>query len=227
MSVSDPQRDGGDGAAQADPARRLSLYVALGDSFSAGAPGVTAAEWPGLLAAALRSVNPGLEHRNLAVAGSTSARVLTGQLPRAIQLEPDLVTVVCGGNDVLGTTRPSVSAHARSLTAILRRLAEAVPGVRIATATMPERWEFLGLGPRTCSRIGAGARRLNAATIGIAEAFGVACLDVTRHPGLADRENFSADGLHPSAVGHRRAAAGFAALLQERYGVRVSSLTGQ
>ena len=49
---------------------------------------------------------PALAFRNLAVEGATSEQVLE-QLPEAIELEPDLVTVVCGANDVLRTPGPT------------------------------------------------------------------------------------------------------------------------
>ena len=57
------------------------------------------------------------------------------------------------------------------------------------------------------------AGRVNRATRVVAADFDVPCLDVADHPGIAEPENFVADGLHPSARGHRQAAAGFAQLL--------------
>ena len=71
-------------------------------------------------------------------------------------------------------------------------------------------WDFLELGPRTRARLERGIARFNAATRAVAADHGVPCLDVADHPGLAEPENFVADGLHPSALGHRQAAAGFA-----------------
>src|ERR687891_135794 len=79
---------------------RLSLYVALGDSFTAGTGCPPGDAWPERLVANLRSESPSLELRNLAVEGATSTEVLD-QLPAALGLEPDLVTLVCGANDVL------------------------------------------------------------------------------------------------------------------------------
>ena len=104
--------------------RRLSLYVALGDSFTAGTGSNPGDAWPERLAAGLRAHNPSIAFRNLAVEGATSAQVLE-QLPEAIELEPDLVTVVCGANDVLTSTRPDAGAYARRLGAIFGRLQRA------------------------------------------------------------------------------------------------------
>jgi acyl-CoA thioesterase I len=200
---------------------QLALYVALGDSFTAGTGCRDGEAWPERLTSGLRARNPQLELRNLAVEGATSEEVLA-QLPEAIELEPDLVTVVCGANDVLRSTRPDAHAYARRLASILGRLQDANPIVRIITATAPERWDFLELGPRTRARVECGVARFNRATRGVADAYGVPCLEVAGHPGLGRGENFCADGLHPSALGHARAARGFAALLREQFGIAIT-----
>ena len=198
----------------------LRLYVAIGDSFTAGTGCAHGEAWPDRLAAKLRRRHRRLALRNLASHGATSAAVLD-QLPEALQLEPDLVTVVCGPNDVLRSTRPDHEGYARRLTTIFVRLRDANPDVRIATATAPDRWDFLELGPRTRARVESGIERLNAATRSVAARHGVACLDVAAHPGLHDPENFAADGLHPSPLGHARAAAGFSFLLRNHFEVEV------
>ncbi len=192
--------------------RELSLYVAIGDSFTAGT-GSGGAAWPEHLATALREINPSLELRNLATDGATSADVLAEQVPEALELEPDLVTVVCGGNDVLRTTRPDVERYGETLEAILERLRSANPRLRIATATTPERLEFLSLRPRTRSRVEEGIAALNRTTRRIAARRSIPCLEVAGHPALADPENYCNDGLHPSTLGHRRAGGAFASLL--------------
>jgi lysophospholipase L1-like esterase len=191
---------------------RLSLYVALGDSFTAGTGCAPGEAWPERLTAALRSRSPSLELRNLAVEGATSTEVLD-QLPVALELEPDLVTVVCGANDVLRSTRPNPRIYGANLATIVMRLREALPGVRVATATSPERWDFLEMGPRTRRRVERGIAGFNRVTREIATALDVECLEVSRDPGLSDERNFSADGLHPSPLGHRQAAEAFAHLL--------------
>ena len=70
--------------------------------------------WPELLAGGDAAGNPELELRNLAVEGATSAEVPSSS-PEALELEPDLVTVVCGANDVLRTTRPDPERYANRL----------------------------------------------------------------------------------------------------------------
>ena len=95
------------------------------------------------------------------------------------------MTLVCGANDVLRSTRPDVPGYARRLAAMVRRLRDADPSLRIVTATAPDRWDFLELGPRTRARVEDGIERLNRATREVARSHGIACLEVASHPGLS------------------------------------------
>jgi lysophospholipase L1-like esterase len=194
------------------PGQKIRSYAALGDSFTAGTGCEPGESWADRLAALLAQDEPGLAYRNIAFEGATSADVVE-QVGPALQIEPDLVTVVCGANDVLFSVRPDPQSYARRLAAIFRRLRSALPAVRIVTATAPERWDFIDLGPRTRSRLECGIVRFNAATRVVARAYEVPCLEVAGHPGLSDAQNFIADGLHPSARGHEYAAIGFGRLL--------------
>jgi lysophospholipase L1-like esterase len=198
----------------------VSCFVALGDSFTAGAGCAPGECWADRVAASLRESDLGLTYRNLAEDGATSEAVL-GQVGPALQLEPDLVTVICGANDVLRTVRPDARRYARTLELILDRLCEGLPGVAILTATSPESWRFMELGPRTRARVGDGIRRVNEATREISAGRGVPCLDVVGHPGLDDAANFGPDGLHPSSVGHERAAREVARALRAELGIDI------
>lgn len=193
----------------------ISSYTALGDSFTAGtgcAPGECFAD---RLAAKLAAGTPGFEYRNFATEGATSEQVLH-QLAPAAAFGPDLATVVCGANDVLFSVRPDAEAYARRLALIFRVFGALDRPARVLTATAPERWDFLDLGPRTRARLERGIVAVNEATRRVAAEFGVPCLEVAGHPGLAEPANFVADGLHPSAVGHEQAAAGFIRLLDRK-----------
>jgi lysophospholipase L1-like esterase len=216
MSVEDPFAL----MARHTPRRQVASYTALGDSFTAGKGCAPGESWADRLAASLRAREPKLTYRNLAEDGATSEAVL-GQVGPALQLEPDLVTVICGANDVLRRVRPDVDGYGERLAEILDRLRSALPGAAILTATSPEGWRFMQLGPRTRARVTTGIRRTNALTRTVAAERGIPCLDVVDHPGLADPANFSPDGLHPSSVGHRRAAAELAHVLRAEFGIDV------
>jgi phosphatidylinositol alpha 1,6-mannosyltransferase len=202
----------------------VRAFVALGDSFTAGTGCEPGECWADRLATAL-DAKGSLVYENLAVEGATSEQVRL-QLPRALELEPDLVTVVCGANDVLGTVRPRIEQHRIALDLILGSVRRGLPDTAIITATAPEAWRFLRLRPRTSARVADGILSVNRATREIAAAHGVPCLDVSRHPGLSDPENFSSDGLHPSAIGHRRAAVELARALHDHFGIETRTTGG-
>jgi phosphatidylinositol alpha 1,6-mannosyltransferase len=209
-----------------EPPRAVSCYVALGDSFTAGTGSPEGLGWADRIAGSLQRRNSAFVYRNLAEDGATSADVL-GQVDEAVQLEPDLATVICGANDVLRTTRPDESAYAERLTTIFGRLAGAGPSMIVVTATSPSRWDFVPMGPRTRARVESGMRLFNDVTREVAKTHGIPCLDVADHPGLRDRDNFATDGLHPSPRGHARAARAFAALLRDGYGIPIANVEGE
>ena len=191
----------------------MTTYVALGDSFTSGL--VTGeARWPDQVAQAL---GPGVRYENLAWVGATSADVEGSQLPRAISLEPDLVTLICGANDVLESVRPDASAYAERLGRMYARLRAERPSAVLLTATYPDLSRFLDLRPRTRTRVEEGMRRFNDACRGVAERHGVALLDGFRDPAASERGTYADDGFHPSPEGHRRAAAAFLRALRTRF----------
>jgi lysophospholipase L1-like esterase len=189
-----------------------TAYAALGDSFTAGfgcAPGEGFAD---LLADRFRKNHGALRYTNLAVDGARS-RVVAGQVDAAIEFGPDLITVACGGNDVLFTVRPDVAGYETTLGNIFDRLRTACPNARIATATAPERWMFLARSTRTRERLERGIAQLNQVTRQVAESHGVACLELAEHGSLSEPQTFLDDGLHPSAITHAAIAAAFERLL--------------
>jgi lysophospholipase L1-like esterase len=202
--------------------RAVRRYVALGDSFTAGAPGTEdGTRWPDELAAALRSANPELEYRNLGVAGATTGEVAAGQVEPCIRLRPDLVTVVSGANDVLLSVRPDIGAHAAALGVIFGLLRAELPHAAVVTATTPQLSTFIELHPRSRRRVERGVLALNEATRSVARRHGVLCLEFAEHPQAAERDNFADDGFHPSATGVRRAARACARAISTHFGIRV------
>jgi hypothetical protein len=89
----------------------FTRYVALGDSLTEGlcdrAPGHADAflGWADRLAGILdgdaRLAGASLEFANLAVRGRRIADVVDAQIPHALDLRPDLVSVMIGGNDLM------------------------------------------------------------------------------------------------------------------------------
>jgi len=196
-------------------------YVALGDSFSAGSPGADRDTcFPVALATLLRVRSPGLRATNLARAGVMSREVASAQLLPALRCEPDLVTVVCGANDVLLATRPDIAGHARALDLIVATLGALRPHTAVLVATTPDPSAALGLRPRSRRRVQDGLACVNDATREIARRHGVACADLARHPRAGEREHYRADGLHPTPAAARATARLLAAELRDHYGIQ-------
>jgi phosphatidylinositol alpha 1,6-mannosyltransferase len=190
----------------------MTTYVALGDSFTSGLESGEP-RWADQVAQAL---GPGVRYENLAWVGATSADVEREQLSRALELEPDLITLICGANDVLESVRPDAGAYAERLGRMYARLRGEAPAAVLLTATYPDISRFLDLRPRTRARVQKGMRVFNAACRRVAERHGVALLEGFDHPAADDRDTYAEDGFHPSPEGHRRAAAAFLRALRTR-----------
>jgi lysophospholipase L1-like esterase len=187
------------------------MYVALGDSFTAGLePGKP--RWADELAKEL-----GGKYVNLASVGATSEDVESDQLERALELSPDVVTIVCGANDVLFCTRPDADAYAARLSRMFARLRRELPHAEIVTATYPDISRFLKLRPRSRARVVEGMNRYNAAVRRVAQRHDVVLMESFDHPAAKARETYAADGFHPSAEGHRQAAREFLRAIRKRF----------
>jgi phosphatidylinositol alpha 1,6-mannosyltransferase len=195
--------------------RAVACYVALGDSFTCGAEAERAFRWPDAVAGGL-----GVErYENLASVGATSRAVEVEQLEHGLALGPDLVSLICGANDVLVSTRPDPGAYAARLGRMLHRVRAAAPGAAVVTATYPDLSRFLDLRERTRDRVRRGMRHFNAACRSVARRHGALCLDWSDHPETGEPGYRATDGFHPSAEGHRRAADEVLGALEERLGI--------
>jgi lysophospholipase L1-like esterase len=187
--------------ARTDPTGRLpQCFVALGDSLSAS---TDSGSWADRVAEALQPIS----YVNLATGGATSRDVELRQLGPALTFVPDLLSVVCGANDVLQAPRPDVAAVAARLARVCARVTETLPAARLVTATYPDPTRFVRLRPRTAARVRSGNAALNDAIRQVAVESGALCLDWAEHPAVFRRDNFADDGFHPAPELHRQAAA--------------------
>lgn len=181
-------------------------FAVLGDSLAEGLgdplPGYRTASWADRTAEALHAAAPGLEYLNLGVRGLTTAQVRAGQTERAAAFAPDLVAVVCGGNDLLlpGFSPDAVAAEMDLLFGSL-----AVPGTTVftfsllnVTAAVPE----LRGGP-----LEDGLAVLGDIVRRAAKRHGALVVEMYGHPAAGDRDLYSADLVHASARGHAVIAA--------------------
>lgn len=108
-------------------------FVALGDSYTIGTSVDAAERWPNQLTDRI----PELELvGNLAVNGYTSAELLTEELPQLDRLQPGLVTVLIGVNDVVQGV--SDSQYAGTVAVILEELLTRLPRGRILGISTPD-----------------------------------------------------------------------------------------
>jgi lysophospholipase L1-like esterase len=177
----------------------FSRYVAIGDSQTEGLWDVD--DSGGLIGFADRLANaidasyPGLRYANLAVRGKRIREALDEQLPRALAMDPDLVTVCIGMNDV---TRPG--AHFDRALADLEDLHTrlARTGATVITTTFPDLARILPIGRLLVSRV----VRINATIRAAADRHGFALVDLYNAPSMTEPETWSADRVHGSTKGH-------------------------
>jgi len=89
-------------------ARQWNSYLALGDSFTEGlddlAPDGSYRGWADRVAERLAAEQPDFRYGNLAVRGKLLRQITAQQVPAALDLRPDLVSMAGGVNDLM---RPS------------------------------------------------------------------------------------------------------------------------
>ena len=79
----------------------IDAFVAIGDSFTEGLndPGADGGfrGWADRVAVALAAHRPGFRYANLAIRGKLLGQIVADQVPRAIELAPDLISLAAGG----------------------------------------------------------------------------------------------------------------------------------
>jgi lysophospholipase L1-like esterase len=186
---------------------RWTRFAALGDSITEGwcdpvvGPGEPWFGWADRLALEIdryqRFRDPKaqrLEFANLAVRGRRIRHVVDEQVPAAIAMRADLVSVLIGGND-LSAVRVDPDALAAHLETGVAQLARSGATVLLATAYDPGFSRYLRM-------LRGRAAVFTANVHAIAAKHGCRVLDLWTIPGLADRGMWSEDRLHPSTRGH-------------------------
>jgi lysophospholipase L1-like esterase len=182
------------------------VYVALGDSTVEGVAATTPEHtYVSRLFQRLRAVYPGARMVNLGESGAVSADVVSAQLPRAVALGPDLVTLSVGPNDITGGV--AVHAYEKHLDTIFSAVTRKTRAV-VVVNLLPD----LAVTPRFTHSdqrevVGRLTVQFNAAVMRKAGEYGVTVVDlyaasrdeVPRRPELV-----AADGYHPSDLGYAR-----------------------
>jgi lysophospholipase L1-like esterase len=187
------------------------IYTALGDSLTHGIDPEREDRWPDAVAAAL-----GVRYANFAQVGASSRHVEEEQLDPALALHPDIVSLICGANDVLESVRPDPGAFALRLERMFLRIRVTSPHALVFTATYPDLSRFVDLRERTRRRVRRGIEQFNAACRKVAADYDVLVLEWADRPETGEPAYRAADGFHPSPEGHRKAAKEVIEVLQTR-----------
>lgn len=181
-------------------------FAALGDSFTEGMQDVLRPDgrhrgWADRVAQSLADDGPApvISYANLAVRGRLLPQVIAEQVPAALRLEPDLVTLGAGVNDAM-RRHFDLDALATALEAGVRDLRRRGADVVLFAFGDPSR-RSLTLGP-----IRGRIRSLNTAVHAIAEHHGCRVVDFWGAAVFDSDELWDADRLHLSPTGHARAA---------------------
>ncbi|MBO0776473.1 MAG: SGNH/GDSL hydrolase family protein, partial [Actinobacteria bacterium] len=140
---------------------------------------------------------PGLRYANLAIRGKLLREVADEQVPLAIAMAPDLVSIAAGGNDML-RPRTDPDVLAQSFDEVVRTLKMAGCQVMMFTGFDP-RFPVLRL-------IRGKVAAFNMDLRAIADRHGCLVVDLWSMTVLCDPRAWSADRLHLTPDAHRRVA---------------------
>lgn len=197
------------GARDAVGTARWSRYVALGDSFTEGLWDPDPEDpdhqrgWADMLAAHLsaRRVDDGadpLQYANLAIRGRLLRPILAEQVPAALRLGPDLVSLVGGGNDLL---RPAADPDrmAADLEDAVVRLRRAGSDVLLGTGVDARDSAVMR---RTRGRVAV----FNSHIWSIARRHDASVVDLWGMRSVRDWRMWAEDRIHLTTEGHARVA---------------------
>jgi len=204
----------------------MTTFVALGDSITLGigdpvrlppAAGPRSGRgkgkrgwrgWAALLADSL--VEP--ELHIVAGNGACWADLERDQLPAALQLRPDVASVVIGVNDTL---RPNFDPERIAASAAHTIGALRATGAQVLTMRMPDPGRMLSMPALLARPLARRAQELNHVMDEMAERFSTLHFDAASDEEAYEPQMWAVDRLHPSERGHRLIARRFHALLAD------------
>ncbi len=191
------------GSSHVENRSAIRSFVAIGDSFTEGLEDDFRFDgrhqgWADRVAMGLvqRQGIHSVEYANLAIRGRLIGQVLSEQVPRTIELRPDLVTFAAGVNDALRRSF-DLNQVATDLEDSVRALRAAGSQVLVFAYGDPSRRS------RALARITDRIRAVRSATVEIARIYDCVLVDFWGVSTYDDERLWSADRLHLSPLGHR------------------------
>ncbi|WP_168706670.1 SGNH/GDSL hydrolase family protein [Gordonia paraffinivorans] len=183
----------------------FTRYVALGDSFTEGVGDADPTRpnglrgWADRVAEQLARHDEGFAYANLAIRGRLLDAVIAEQLEPAVAMNPDLVTIYAGGNDLM---RPGLDVDA-----LVDRYDTAIGKLAATGATVVVFTAYdTGWAP-VFRKLRGRIAIYNELVREVADRHGVMVLDYWRLKGFDDYRMWDTDRLHMSSLGHTRMAA--------------------
>jgi len=162
-----------------------------------------------LLAEALGAPSE-LRYTNLSVVGARMADLRHQQLLGAVAARPDAAVIMAGMNDTLRSDfDPILLGEDLDVTVAALRASGAI----VLTTRFHDHGRVFRLPGPLCRALRHRIGQLNGATDQVVARRGALCLDLNLIPGACELAAWSVDRLHPSELGHRMLARGFADLL--------------
>lgn len=182
-------------------------YVALGDSYTIGTSVDEEERWPNQLVARLADAGESLELvGDLGVNGHTSGDLIRDELPRLARLQPELVSVQIGVNDVVqGVPDERYGANVSEILDTILALVPAVRAFAVATPDYTVTPQGAAFGAPDLQR--AGILHVNEIIRRACEERGVEFVpqifEISSEVG-DDPAMLAVDGLHPSRAQYAR-----------------------
>ncbi|MDJ0465686.1 SGNH/GDSL hydrolase family protein [Streptomyces sp. H27-C3] len=180
----------------------IGSYAAIGDSFTEGVgdpgPGGAYIGWADRLAVLLDDRVPEhtFRYANLAVRGRLLDQIVAEQVPRAMELAPDLVSFCAGGNDILrpGSDPDDVAQrYERAVADLTSRVGTVLVTTGFDTRHMPVLRHLRG-------KIATFTAHVRS----IADTYDCPVLDLWSLKSVQDMRAWDTDRLHLSPEGHTR-----------------------
>jgi lysophospholipase L1-like esterase len=179
-------------------------FVALGDSFTEGVGDLDdtlpngVRGWADRFAAVLAEGDPTFTYANLAIRGKQLLPILAEQIDPALAMQPDLVSIYAGANDVL-RPRVDIDRLVSAYDQAIGRLTDSGAHVVLFTAFDPGGSPIFGA-------LRGRFAIYNELVRGVAEKHGATLVDFWRMRDYRDDRMWAPDRMHMSSAGHQRMA---------------------
>ncbi|MFZ1361554.1 MAG: SGNH/GDSL hydrolase family protein [Candidatus Nanopelagicales bacterium] len=178
-------------------------FVAIGDSFTEGLDDLGTnglyVGWADRVSETLATQDEEFTYANLAIRGRRLDDILGPQLDRALEMEPDLVSIVGGGNDMLRPRWDLPTLAMKIEDSVARTRASGADVILIGFPPMSGHSNLLGLTDNRNFALRQIAGRLT-------EEYGCYYVDLWGEAIFRDKRVWAPDRLHMSSEGHRRVA---------------------